>query len=116
MPKIHCTLENAALEISGVKFIPHPEGDGLISEADVGEPQLSIFMAIPGYAVLTEPAAINTDAATAKNKETAAERKARLKSEAEAEAAASAPAAPAMEPAADPVVAQEEAKPAAEFF
>ncbi len=114
MAKIHCTLENAALLINGVKFIPHPEGDGLISEDHVEDPHLSIFTSINGYKILDEPEAepvadpepVSDDepdgddepqTATAPTAapavETAAERKARLKREARAEAKARAAAA-----------------------
>ena len=109
MPKILCTLENAALEISGIKFIRNPDGDGLISENEVDEPHLSIFTEIPGYALAEESPAPVAET----KKETAAERKARLKAEADA-AAAAIPAPVADEPApvaeapvvADPVAEQ----------
>lgn len=51
MSKIVCMLENSGTEINGIKFVPHPNGEHLISEADVGEPNLSIFLSIPGYCV-----------------------------------------------------------------
>lgn len=106
MPKIICELENASTEISGIKFIADKDGR-LISETDVEEPHLSIFLSIPGYyadgvqpsASVDENESEKTDAAPdkesdakpdAKVKETAAQRKARLKSEQEAAAAAAA--------------------------
>lgn len=46
MPKVICTLENAAEEISGVKFITHALG--MISE-DISDEDAERFLSIPGY-------------------------------------------------------------------
>lgn len=90
MPKIVCMLENSSTEINGIKFVPHADGQHLISEADVGEPNLSIFLSIPGYCVegdedgdgaLKDPEPTNEPEPI---KETAPQRKARLKAEKEA--------------------------------
>lgn len=105
MPKVICELENSSTEINGIKFVPHEDGQRLISEADVGEPHLSIFLSIPGYSVDGDddhgdskdpepPKAPESD------KETAAQRKARLKAEKEASDKAEA----------DRLAAEEEAK------
>ena len=90
MSKIVCMLENSGTEINGIKFVPHPNGEHLISEADVGEPNLSIFLSIPGYCVEgdedgdgahKDPEPTNEPEPV---KETAPQRKARLKAEKEA--------------------------------
>lgn len=46
MPKVICTLPNAATEISGVKFTP---ADGGVRSEDITAEQLASFLAIPGY-------------------------------------------------------------------
>lgn len=101
MPKIICELENASKEINGIKFVVGEDGR-LISESDVGEPHLSIFLSIPGYSAEGEEDAGGDATASnhqepaqdkepAKPKaETAAQRKARLKAEQEAAAQAEA--------------------------
>lgn len=96
MPKIICQLENASSEINGIKFVPHGDSKHLISEADVGEPHLSIFLSIPGYVAEGDEQEIDDDGdeepkkspEAAPKPETAAQRKARLKAEQEAAEAA----------------------------
>lgn len=48
MPKVICTLENAADEISGYKFTALPDGAGKISE-DLPEDVAAVFLSITGY-------------------------------------------------------------------
>lgn len=74
MPKIICELENASLEINGIKFVPLEDGTGVISEKDVSEGHAAIFLSIPGYRASTQ----------VEKKETPAERKARLAAEKDA--------------------------------
>ncbi|WNL63644.1 hypothetical protein ST4_086 [Aeromonas phage ST4] len=89
MPKVICELENSSTEINGIKFVFGEDGR-LISEADVGEPHLSIFLSIPGYFVEGDEDGDDDhkDPVPSKEpepvKETAAQRKARLKAEKEA--------------------------------
>jgi hypothetical protein len=45
--KVLCTLPNAALNISGVGFEPHPEG--VVSVEDLEPKVAEIFLAVPGY-------------------------------------------------------------------
>jgi len=52
MPKVICHLPNFDDEVSGVKFVPHPDG-GKISE-EISEEQAELFASIPGYE-LAEP-------------------------------------------------------------
>lgn len=91
MPKVLCELENSSTEINGIKFVVGEDGR-LISEADVGEPHLSIFLSIPGYSVEGDHVDAGGDkdpetpAAPTQKPETAAQRKARLKAEQEAAA------------------------------
>lgn len=83
MPKIICALENSGTEINGIKFVPHEDGMRVISEADVGEPHLSIFLSIPGYSVDEDgepPAKVEKKTKA----ETPKQRAARLKAEQEA--------------------------------
>lgn len=53
MPKVICTLPNASLEISGVKFTPTADGTGIISE-ELAPAVAELFLSIHGYAI--EPA------------------------------------------------------------
>lgn len=53
MPKVICRLENAALEISGVKFHVTADGAGIVSET-VSDEQAEIFASIPGYELVDE--------------------------------------------------------------
>lgn len=46
MPKVICRLDNAAEEISGVKFVSHALG--MISE-DISDEDAERFLSIPGY-------------------------------------------------------------------
>lgn len=105
MPKVICELENSSTEINGIKFVPHEDGQRLISEADVGEPHLSIFLSIPGYVVDGDAIELDgkqdAEPTIPKQKaETAPQRKARLKAEQEAAEKADA----------DRLAAEEEAK------
>lgn len=60
MPKVKCTLPNAANEINGVKFVSHASG-GMVSE-EISEEQAANFAAIPGYALFDAKAASNSGA------------------------------------------------------
>ena len=46
MPKVICTLPNAATEISGVKFTP---ADGGMLSEELSADRAAGFLAIPGY-------------------------------------------------------------------
>lgn len=48
MPKVVCTLPNASLLISGVKFAPTEDGTGVVSE-EVSQDVADGFLSIPGY-------------------------------------------------------------------
>lgn len=92
MPKVICELENASTEINGIKFVPHANGKSLISEGDVGEPHLSIFLSIPGYVAEGDEQGADDEPkkepVVTPKPESAAARKARLKAEQEAADAA----------------------------
>jgi hypothetical protein len=47
MPRVLCTLQNAAAEISGVQFDPV---DGGLLSAEISDEQAEAFLSIPGYA------------------------------------------------------------------
>ena len=89
MPKVICELENSSTEINGIKFVFGEDGR-LISEADVGEPHLSIFLSIPGYCVEGDEDGDGADKDPEPTKEpepakeSAKQRAARLKAEKEA--------------------------------
>lgn len=118
MPKVICTLPNAAEEISGVKFAPGAAGH--ISE-EISEEQAAVFLSIPGYAEHQddpeEEARLKAEAAAAAQREAdaAAAKAAAAKEAAEkakpaagarkraAAAPAPAPAAPEADAATDPV-------------
>lgn len=54
MSKVICTLPNASLEISGVKFTPTADGTGIISE-ELAPAAAELFLSIPGYAIEPVP-------------------------------------------------------------
>lgn len=53
MAKVICKLENASEEISGVKFEPHPEGIGMVSE-EISDEAAASFASITGYELVGE--------------------------------------------------------------
>jgi hypothetical protein len=99
MPKVICTLENAADEISGVKFTDLEEG-AKISE-EISEDVAASFLAIDGYKL--HGAAVLTS-------EPAAAPKAAAKSGARAKTAAPAPVESAVE--AEPALPVDDGEPA----
>lgn len=52
MPKVICKLENAASEISGVKFAAQEDGSQ-VSE-DISAETAELFASIPGYELLSD--------------------------------------------------------------
>jgi hypothetical protein len=54
LPKVICTLPNASLEISGVKFTVLADGTGIISE-ELAPAAAELFLSIPGYAIEPVP-------------------------------------------------------------
>jgi hypothetical protein len=52
MPKVICKLENAAAEISGVKF--DVQDDGTRVSEDISAEAAELFTSIPGYELLNE--------------------------------------------------------------
>lgn len=59
MPKVICTLPNAAAVINGVAFEPHELG--LISE-DISKEKVEYFLSIPGYVSPDAKPAVDLDA------------------------------------------------------
>lgn len=59
MPKVICTLPNAASVINGVKFEPHDLG--LISE-DISKDQAEYFLSIQGYESADAKPAVDAEA------------------------------------------------------
>lgn len=56
MPKVVCTLENAADEISGIKFTALPDGAGKVSD-EISEDAAASLLSIKGYEPFEAPAA-----------------------------------------------------------
>lgn len=64
MPKVICTLPNASEEISGVKFQPHPDREGVMVSETVDDNVAARFCSIPGYELLATKPAVDAEEKT----------------------------------------------------